>query len=313
MRMKAADTSASTATAAWTALTLVSRSWTTAEIDTFISDVSMTKTNIAAASRIPRSGVPPAPSSAPSRVVASTSPSSVPTRRSLSAGRSARGCRRSPDDPASRARSRSVEPPNACSTSASSRASSSSICGLPVGPDRAVELLEHGPQPADDLHRRGSVLPDLRHAELEVLRPPANGDEHTPVAVGTAASRAHLGRPDHAQGVAEMVDHLDGGRGIVHRRGERLDRDVDHDPDRERGILLDRALDPERDQAAQAALRRRHLAVASVDVDDRRAGGHEVPDRVGEHERAAVCAGEPHQPLAVEGLDRSRPPAADDQ
>ena len=41
------------ATADWTPLTVVSRSWTTAEIDTFMNDVSITNTNIAAARRMP--------------------------------------------------------------------------------------------------------------------------------------------------------------------------------------------------------------------------------------------------------------------
>ena len=50
IRMNAAETSASSAIALWTELTVVSRSSTTAEIDTFISDVSTTSTNIAAAS-----------------------------------------------------------------------------------------------------------------------------------------------------------------------------------------------------------------------------------------------------------------------
>src|SRR4029450_8059850 len=53
IRMNAADTSASSAIADWTLLTVVSRSRTTAEIDTFISDVSTTSTNIAIASRRP--------------------------------------------------------------------------------------------------------------------------------------------------------------------------------------------------------------------------------------------------------------------
>ena len=48
--MNAAETSASSAIALWTELTVVSRSSTTAAIDTFISDVSTTSTNIAAAS-----------------------------------------------------------------------------------------------------------------------------------------------------------------------------------------------------------------------------------------------------------------------
>src|SRR5215211_2207100 len=47
--MNAADTSASSAIADCTPLTVVSRSPTTAEIDTFISDVSTTSTNIAIA------------------------------------------------------------------------------------------------------------------------------------------------------------------------------------------------------------------------------------------------------------------------
>ena len=54
MRMNAAETSASSAIAPCTPLTVVSRSRTTAEIDTFISDVSTTSTNIAIARRIAR-------------------------------------------------------------------------------------------------------------------------------------------------------------------------------------------------------------------------------------------------------------------
>ena len=50
--MNAAETSASSAIADWMALTVVPRSSTTAEIDTFMIDVSTTSTNIAIASRI---------------------------------------------------------------------------------------------------------------------------------------------------------------------------------------------------------------------------------------------------------------------
>src|SRR3954451_10812694 len=50
IRMNAADTSASSAIADWTPLTVVSRSSTTEAIETFISDVSTTSTNMAAAS-----------------------------------------------------------------------------------------------------------------------------------------------------------------------------------------------------------------------------------------------------------------------
>jgi hypothetical protein len=50
--MNAAETRASSAIADWTPLTVVPRSRTTAAIDTFISEVSTTSTNIAIASRM---------------------------------------------------------------------------------------------------------------------------------------------------------------------------------------------------------------------------------------------------------------------
>src|SRR4029450_11536517 len=58
IRMNAADTSASSAIADWTRLTGVRGPWSPAEIDTFISDVSTTSTNIAIASRMARRGLP---------------------------------------------------------------------------------------------------------------------------------------------------------------------------------------------------------------------------------------------------------------
>src|SRR6476659_10071332 len=55
--MNAAETSASSAIADWTPLTVVPRSFTTAAIETFINDVSTTSTNIAAARRIASRGL----------------------------------------------------------------------------------------------------------------------------------------------------------------------------------------------------------------------------------------------------------------
>src|SRR5262249_26239659 len=54
MRMNAAETRASSAIAVCTPLAVVPRSLTTAEIDTFMSDVSTTSTNMAMASSSPR-------------------------------------------------------------------------------------------------------------------------------------------------------------------------------------------------------------------------------------------------------------------
>ena len=62
IRMNAAETSASSAIADWTPLTVVPRSLTTAEIDTFIIDVSITSTNIAIANKTASRGLPAASS-----------------------------------------------------------------------------------------------------------------------------------------------------------------------------------------------------------------------------------------------------------
>ena len=73
--MNAAETSASSAIADWTPLTVVSRSLTTAEIETFMIDVSTTSTNIAAARSterrvLPEPGTATAPG--PSEVMGAT-------------------------------------------------------------------------------------------------------------------------------------------------------------------------------------------------------------------------------------------------
>src|SRR5947207_12719077 len=54
IKMNAAETNASSAIADCTPLTVVFKSWTTAEIDTFMIDVSTTSTNIAIASSAAR-------------------------------------------------------------------------------------------------------------------------------------------------------------------------------------------------------------------------------------------------------------------
>jgi hypothetical protein len=68
IRMNAADTSASSAMALCTPLTVVPRSSTTLAIDTFISDVSTTSTNMAIASSTARLRLPAADSGSPAAV-----------------------------------------------------------------------------------------------------------------------------------------------------------------------------------------------------------------------------------------------------
>ena len=64
IRMNAAETSASSAMADWMLLTVVSRSRATAVIDTFMIDVSTTRTNIAIANSSESRGLPVAASMA---------------------------------------------------------------------------------------------------------------------------------------------------------------------------------------------------------------------------------------------------------
>ena len=72
IKMNAAETSASSAIADWTPLTVVSRSRTTAEIETFINEVSTTNTNIAiASSKARRWLLPPASVGGAASLVAS--------------------------------------------------------------------------------------------------------------------------------------------------------------------------------------------------------------------------------------------------
>src|SRR6201987_1095236 len=78
--MNAEETSASKAIADWTPLAVVCRSRITAEIETFISDVSTTSTNIAIASRIARRFVLPGVTDSSAVVVAVTRAPSLPAR-----------------------------------------------------------------------------------------------------------------------------------------------------------------------------------------------------------------------------------------
>ena len=118
-----------------------------------------------------------------------------------------------------------------------------------------------------------------------------------PASGGPARSgeAVEVGRSDQTQRVSQVVEHLDGGGGVVDGGRQRADRDVDHDPDREGGILLDRPLDSERDHAVELAIRRRRSFRESRSVprprvrsrrprgaarEDSCAGGRNGPDRV---------------------------------
>ena len=82
--------------------------------------------------------------------------------------------------------------------------------------------------------------------------------------------------------------HLRRGGRIVDRGRQRADRDVDEDAERERRILVDRALDPERDHAREAPL---GIAVAPRSPCTWTSAAPletKSPDRVRQHEHAVL-------------------------
>jgi hypothetical protein len=101
-----------------------------------------------------------------------------------------------------------------------------------------------------------------------------------------------------------MVEDLDGGRGVVHRRRQGPDRDVDQDPHGEAGVLLDGPLDTE-GQIAQEDVRTRRRA--PVDLDHGHVRGHEVADAEGEDQSAVVPLGLSEQAIGMYRLDGSGP------
>jgi hypothetical protein len=120
--------------------------------------------------------------------------------------------------------------------------------------DRVTQVLQQGSQPAGDLDRRSSVLADLRDGKREEVGP-VEGRDHHP---NSSAFVAEDGPPrertgtDLAKQDLEIVEHLHGGRGVVHGRRERSCGHVDHHPDCEGRILFDRPLDPEHDHVIQS-------------------------------------------------------------
>ncbi len=105
--------------------------------------------------------------------------------------------------------------------------------------------------------------------------------------------------------------HLDRGRRVVDRRRECPDSDVDHDPDGECRILLDRPLHAECDHRPQPVFGLDSW-IGSVDLEQHGSRRDEVPDRIAEHDQAAVLVCPLAEPAKVDGLDRAAPHHPDD-
>ena len=104
-----------------------------------------------------------------------------------------------------------------------------------------------------------------------------------------------------------------GGRGVVTRGRESSVRHVDQDPNRERGVLLERALIAERDHSFELGCGA-IAECASVDADKHLARMHEIAHRVRQDELSAARARPvDHQTVRIDGLYRAAAPGSHQQ
>ena len=147
-----------------------------------------------------------------------------------------------------------------------------------LGRDDAKELVVHRAEPSRHLRVRRAVDPELGRRERDEVLPVGGAVDEPDLARRVAHdARVELAAADHREQVVELVDGEDAGRRVVDRRRERLARDVDDDPEAERGVLLHRPLDAERDGVAERGLVHRGGSGA-VETEERLADGEEVAD-----------------------------------
>src|SRR4051812_48207676 len=199
IRMNAADTSASRAIALWTLLAVVPRSCTTAEIDTFISDVSTTSTNIAIARRIARLRSPAAASAggvAPFSVTArgSRPPGRVASPRVDDARASAAAAPRRAPSPAPRG---TPSRAGSCPTRAAGRSDEHRRPCAPPGGERPVpEELEEAPagehhQVAGPVAAEARLLDEDRAGGLQLTDQERHEEERSHVPPGDQVEQDH--------------------------------------------------------------------------------------------------------------------------
>src|SRR3954453_21926805 len=211
MRMNAADTSASSAMAPCTPLTVVPRSSTTFEIDTFISDVSTTSTNMAAASSTLRrlSAAADRGSSAAVLPVSGDDPPPPPTTDSpeliTAAQREGAACATTP--PGCR---------DGSCAAASRRGGWRPRGRVPPGQQELADLRSH-----DDRQRRSDADQPLVAGQLHGVEDPPQEPER-----GGQDDRHGRGqRGDHEHPVAERVQAEDRAPVVARREREEQIRD----------------------------------------------------------------------------------------
>jgi hypothetical protein len=115
---------------------------------------------------------------------------------------------------------------------------------------RLHEIFDHRSQPSHNLQIVRPTGADLAECQMyEVL--PVGGAENHPQLSGFAEDLvgAEIASSDHAQHAVELVDCEDSRGRIVDGRRQRLQRDIDGDPKRKGGVLVDGAFRTESGQA----------------------------------------------------------------
>ena len=107
--------------------------------------------------------------------------------------------------------------------------------------------------------------------------------------------------------------HLRRGRRVVDRRRQRADRDVDEHAQRERRILVDRALDAERDHAARLRSSIGVGVTSPCTCTSAAPRETKIADRVRQHEHAVLLPRPRDEAGLVDRLDRAGARAARDE
>src|SRR5689334_22144874 len=170
--------------------------------------------------------------------------------------------------------------------------------GVPLRRERGLEFVEQPVEAPDHLRRVGAVPDDLGQREhqqsVKGAQLPLEPDRSA--GIHSQAGRVEPTARD-GQEVADAVDGLDPGRGVIDGRGQRADRDVNELPEAERRILHESALAADEEEPGHVAV----AEVPAVHQRDRGAVSQVLPYSYGQLEPALILPAQFGQTVQVGG------------
>ena len=166
------------------------------------------------------------------------------------------------------------------------------------------EVLEHGAQPACHLKLLDSEPPDLVDGQADMVLPARPGDREAHAALRIAMpADVEPPQAELRQELVELVDGHDRRGGIIDRRRERLEGEVDQDAERKGRVLVHRPLVRQDHRAEQALLA--HGGGGLEELEQRSATAHEVARGGDEHDEGVGAASFGNQAGHVERHERA--------